>query len=160
MFFLPFSIMLRRRFDDLDFIVVFSFFFHFLRNLGNMAKIILYALSISKKYNMIAFLTLKEFCRRMALMVSCYMPIRYSMVATRVSWLSKWQTIKAFHIGVELQQGCVLFLLFFIYLHELDWNCNQADVIATIGNWKISCLLYLQMIWFCFYRIWPSAHIK
>ena len=41
----------------------------------------------------------------MALMVSCYMPLRHSMVPTGVLWLSKWQAIKALHIGVELQQG-------------------------------------------------------
>ena len=34
-----------------------SIFFQYLRNLGNMAKISLHFLSISEKYNMIAFLT-------------------------------------------------------------------------------------------------------
>ena len=53
-----FLIMLRRWFDDQDFIVVFNFF-QCLRNLGNMAKIFLHALSISKNYNMIAFLSLE-----------------------------------------------------------------------------------------------------
>ena len=51
--------MSRRWFDDQDLIVVFNFFFQCLRNLGNMAKIFLHALSISKKYNMIAFLSLE-----------------------------------------------------------------------------------------------------
>ena len=50
----------------------------------------------------------------MALMVSCYMPLMHSTVLTGVSWLSEWQVIKAFHIGMELQQKCDLFLLFFI----------------------------------------------
>ena len=36
-----------------------SIFFQCLRNLGNMAKISLHALSISKKYNIIAFLSLE-----------------------------------------------------------------------------------------------------
>ena len=36
-----------------------SIFFQCLRNLENMAKIFLHALSISKKCNMIAFLSLK-----------------------------------------------------------------------------------------------------
>ena len=40
------------------------------------------------------------------------------MVPTGVSWLSKWQAIKAFHIGVELRQRYVLVLLH--YLYELD----------------------------------------
>ena len=66
-------------------------------------------------------------------MVGCYMPLRHSMVLIRVSWLSKWQTIKAFHIGVELRQGCVLFLLFFVCMNWID-KCNQADEFATIGN--------------------------
>ena len=70
----------------------------------------------------------------MALVVSCYMPLRHFMVPTGVSWLSKWQTIKAFHIGVEPRQECVLFLLFFIvYMNWID-ICNQADEFATIGN--------------------------
>ena len=56
------------------------------------------------------------------------------MVPTGVSWLSKWQAIKAFHIGIELRQGCDLFLFFFIvYLNWID-KCNQADQFGTIGN--------------------------
>ena len=67
-------------------------------------------------------------------MVSCYLPLRRSMVPTGVSRLSKWQAIKAFHIGVELLQGCVLFLLFFIvYMNCID-KCNQIDEFATIEN--------------------------
>ena len=50
--------MLRRSFDDQDFITVFNFF-QFLKNLEGMAKIFLHALSISKKCNKIAFLTLE-----------------------------------------------------------------------------------------------------
>ena len=55
-----------------------------------------------------------EFCKRMALMVSSYMPLSHSMVATGILWLGKWQSIKGFYVGNELQQGCVLFPLFFI----------------------------------------------
>ena len=50
-------------------------------------------------------------------MVSCYMPLRHSMMPTGVSWLSKWQAMKSFHIGIELWQGCA-----------------QADEFATIRN--------------------------
>ena len=52
--------MLRRNgwFDGQDFIVVFSFV-QCSKNLGIMAKIFLHALSISKMYNMIAFLFLE-----------------------------------------------------------------------------------------------------
>ena len=70
----------------------------------------------------------------MALMVSCYMPLRHSMVPTGVPWLSKWKTIKAFHIGIELRPKCDLFLLFYIvYMNWIDKR-NQADEFATIGN--------------------------
>ena len=67
-------------------------------------------------------------------MVSCYMPLTHSMEQTGVSRLSKWQAITAFHIGVELWQRCVFFLLFFIvYMNWID-KCNQADEFAMIGN--------------------------
>ena len=70
----------------------------------------------------------------MALMVSCYMPLRHSVRQTGVLWLSKWQAIKAFHTGIELQQECDLFLLFFIvYMNWID-KCNQANEFATIRN--------------------------
>ena len=72
----------------------------------------------------------------MALKVSCYMQLRHSMV---VKWLSKWQAIKVFHIGIELRQDFFL-LVFIVYMNWFD-KCNQADKFATIGNWKISCLL-------------------
>ena len=63
----------------------------------------------------------------MALIVSCYVPLKHFMVPTGVLWLSKWQAIKAFHIGIELWQECDLFLLFFIvYMNWID-KCNQAD---------------------------------
>ena len=81
----------------------------------------------------------------MAFMVSCYMSLRHSMVPTAVLWLSKWQAIKAFHIGVELQQRCVLFLLFFIvYMNWID-KCNPADEFAMIEN-KKSVACYVLMI--------------
>ena len=74
-------------------------------------------------------------------MASCYMPLRHSLVPTGASWLSKWQAIKALHIGVELRQSCVSFLLFFIvYMNWID-QCNQDDEFAAIGNRIISCLL-------------------
>ena len=65
----------------------------------------------------------------------------HSMVPRGVSWLSKWQAIKAFHIGIELWQEYDLFLLFFIVC--LNWidKCNHADELASIGNSKIGCPL-------------------
>ena len=67
-------------------------------------------------------------------MVSCYMPLRHFVVPTGVTWLSKWQAIKALHISVELRQECVLFLLFFIVYMNWINKKNQDDEFATIGN--------------------------
>ena len=45
-------------------------------------------------------------------------------------------------MGVGLQQGCVLStLLFIVYMIWID-KCTQADESATIGNCKISRLLF------------------
>ena len=92
---------------------------------------------------MIAFTSyFGEFHKRMALMVSCYMPLSHSTVPTGVVWLGKWQTIKGFRVGIEFQQGCALFRLFFIiYMIWFD-KCSQADKCATIKNCNISCLLF------------------
>ena len=49
---------------------------------------------------------------------------------------------KRFHVGVELRQRCVLSsLLFIVYLNWIDKR-SQADECATIGNCKISRLLF------------------
>ena len=49
---------------------------------------------------------------------------------------------KPFHEGVGLPQGCLLSALIFIV--NLNWidKSTQADKCATIGNYKISCLLF------------------
>ena len=78
-------------------------------------------------------------------MVSCYMPLRHFIVPTEVSWVSKWQAIKAFHIGSELRQRCILFFLFFIVYMNLINKCNQADEFAMIGIEK-SGACYVLMI--------------
>ena len=49
---------------------------------------------------------------------------------------------KPFHVGVGLRQGCVLSsLLFNVYMNSIG-KCSQADECATIGNCKISRLLF------------------
>ena len=51
---------------------------------------------------------------------------------------------KPFHVGVRLRQGCVLSpLLFIVYMNWID-KCSQAEECVTIGNCKISRLLFVD----------------
>ena len=62
-------------------------------------------------------------------MVSSYMPLSHSMVQTRLLWLDKWQAMVLFPLS------------FIVYMNWSD-KCSQADKCSTIGNCKISCLLF------------------
>ena len=67
-------------------------------------------------------------------MVSSYMPLSYFMVLAIGLWLGKRQAMKGLHVGVEIQQECVLFPLFFIvYMNWID-KCSHTDEYVTIGN--------------------------
>ena len=56
-------------------------------------------------------------------------------------WVNGKQS-KPFHEGVGLRQGCVSSpLLFIVYMNWMD-KCSQADECATIGNCKISLVLF------------------
>ena len=67
------------------------------------------------------------------------MPLSHSIEPNFV--VGKWEEIKGFQVGAEIRQGCVLFPLFIAYLNWID-KCSQADECATIGNCKISYLLF------------------
>ena len=132
MFFLHFSIILRRWFDDQDFIVAFNFF-QCLRNLENMAKCFLQALSISKKHNIIAFLSLEGSEEngvdgQLLHAIKAFYGADWSFVVESIAGN------RCFPYKHELRQECNLFPLFFIvYMNWID-KCNQADEFATIGN--------------------------
>ena len=126
--------MLLRLFDRQNFIGLFSFF-----SIWKYGKDFLRALSISKKY-MIAFLTLEVLKENGA--DGQYLHASHSMVPSGFLWLGKWKAIKGLHVGVEIRQGCVLFLLsFMVYMKWID-KCSQADECSMIENSKISCLLF------------------
>ena len=56
--------------------------------------------------------------------------------------MGKWQAIKAVPCGRWTPQRCVLSpLLFIVYMNWID-KYSQADESATIGNCKISRLLF------------------
>ena len=118
MFFLHFSVMIRRWFNDQDLIVMFNFFSMLEKSWKYGKDLFACFVDLGKVYD--CHSNFVRFCRRMALMISCSMPLRHSMVPTGVLLLSKWQAIKAFHIGVELRQWCVLFLFFIVYMNWID----------------------------------------
>ena len=61
---------------------------------------------------------------------------------SEVCFREKFKQSKPFHVGDGLRQGCVLSPIFFIVYMNWIGKCSQADECATIGNCKISRLLF------------------
>ena len=111
--------------------------------LGSMAKISLHALSILKKH-MTEFLGIKlwKVLREYGVDDQLLRAIRSFYCRSEVCVRVNGKQSKPFHVGVGLRQGCVLpSLLFIVYMNWIR-KCSQADECATIGNCKISRLLF------------------
>jgi len=116
-----------------------------------MAKTSLHALLTLKKH-MTGFLEINfgGFCRSVALMISCCLPLSLSNCQPEVCVRVNCKQSKPFHVGIGLRQGCILSsLLFIIYMNWID-KCSQINECATIENCKINIICCSQMIWFCF----------
>ena len=105
-----------------------------------MAKISFHALTVLKKH-MTEFLGI-NFVRLFGVNVQLLHAIKSFYCRPEVCvWVNGEQS-KPFHVGVGLRQGCVLpSFLFIVYMNWID-KCSQADECATIGNCKISRLLF------------------
>ena len=108
-----------------------------------MAKISLHPLSILKNHvTEFLWINFGRFCGCMALMVNCCAPLSHFIADQRFVFRVNCKQSKPFHMNLGLRQGCVLSpLLFIVYMNWID-KCSQADECATIGNCKISCLLF------------------
>ena len=72
------------------------------------------------------------------------MPIKSLYCQHEVCVCVNGKQSKLFHVGVGLQQGCVLSpLLLIIYMNWMD-KLRQTDECVTIGSCKISCSLYVD----------------
>ena len=108
-----------------------------------MAKISLHALSILKKH-MTEFLEYKlwKILQEYGVNGQLLRAINSFYCRPEVCVRVNSRQSKPFHVGVELRQGCALSpLLFIVYMNWID-ECSQADECATIGNCKISRLLF------------------
>ena len=105
------------------------------RNLVCMTAISLHALSVLKK---LMTEVLREYGVNGQLLPAVKSFCGRPEVCVRVNG----QHTKPFHLDVGLRQECVLSLLLFdVYINWIN-KCSPADECATIGNCKISRLLF------------------
>ena len=113
-----------------------------------MAKISLYALSISKKhtYDRVPRDKLWKVLQEYGVNGQLLRAIKYIYCWPDVCvWVNGKQS-KPFHVGVVLRQGSVLSPLLFIdYMNWID-KCSQADESAMIGNCEISRQLFADYL--------------
>ena len=76
------------------------------------------------------------------------MTLSYFMVLAIGLWLGKRQAMKGLHVGVEIQQECVLFPLFFIVYMNWGLGGTNAATLMSTSRSKIaqSVAYYLLMI--------------
>jgi len=74
-------------------------------------------------------------------MVNCCLALSVSTANWKSVFVSM---VKIKAIGVDIRQGCVLSPLLFIIHNYINWidKCSQTNECATIGNCKISHLLF------------------
>ena len=113
------------------------------RNLGSMAKISLHALSILiKAYDRVPRHKLWKVLWEYGVNGQLFRAIKSFYCRSEVFVRVNGKQSKPFHVGVGHRQECVLSpLLFVVYMNWID-KCSQADECATIGNCKISRLLF------------------
>ena len=84
----------------------------------------------------------ERFCGSMAVDGQLFRAIKTFYCRQEVCVRVKSKQSKPFYVGIGLRQGCFLSpLLSMVYMNWSD-KCSQADECATIGNCKISGLLF------------------
>ena len=112
------------------------------RNFGSIAKISLHALSILKKHDRVPWDKLWKVLREYGVNGQLLRVIKSFHCRPEVCVRVNGKQSKPFHVGVGLRQGCFLSsLLFIAYMNWINKR-SQADECATIGNCKISRLLF------------------
>ena len=112
------------------------------KNFGSIAKISLHALLILKKHDRVPWDKLWKVLREYGVNGPLLCVIKSFYCRPEVCVRVNGKQSKPFHVGVGLRQGCLLFPLLFIV--NMNWinKCSQADECDTIGNSKISRLLF------------------